>query len=442
MASFSLQLLTSFLALSLGAAVPVDHMLETRDFAAEAGLTVTDNYNTLFRIQRQSGLSQALEARRRIRRNKVVPNELDEDPDGSEDANIFANGFRQNEYIVKVKIGGDEFSLVPDTGSSDTWVVADGFKCLAPFSGLEIPREDCGLGTPFKGDFPDGKIDNINLNISYESGEYINGPMGFANITVANVTVPKQQFALVNVAAFQGDEVSSGILGLGLRGLTEAFKGNDPTKDTIADLVNYSPFVESMGTSKVADPILGFALSRDDKRSYISFGGVPPVKTGEYVTVPIQKGTFNEKTDYFFYEVAVDSISWNSSTISQEATNLPHMIVDSATTINLFPLNVATAINNAFTPAGKQQEGGLVWSVACDAVPPTLNIVIGGKAIRTSPGSMTINETASDGSVQCVSGIGAGQPNSYILGDTFMEEIIAVFDASNKKQMKFAQRLD
>ncbi|KAI1805400.1 acid protease [Daldinia bambusicola] len=442
MAGFPLQLLTSFLALSLGAAaVPVDHLLETRNFAAEADLAITENYDTLLRIQRRSELSRALDARRRIRRNKVILDELAEDSDGSKDADILAKGFRQNEYVVKVRLGGKEFYMAADTGSADTWIAADGFTCLALLTGQEVPQTDCGFGPLFRGDFPDGKLDNINLNVSYENGEYINGPMGFANLTINNLTVPKQQFALVDVAAFQGDEASSGILGLGLRGLTQAFRGNDPGRDTIADLVNYPPLVENMGTSKATKSILGFALSRDEERSYISFGGVPPVKTGEYVTVPIEKGKFNGKTDYFFYEVAVDSIVWNSSTVAQEATDIPHMVVDSATTINLFPLNVATDINKAFKPAAKRQQGSSIWTVECDAVPPTLDIVIGGKAIRTSPRSMVIKETADDGSVQCLSGIGAGREGSYILGDTFMEEIVAVFDASDK-MMKFAQRTD
>lgn len=103
------------------------------------------------------------------------------------------------------------------------------------------------------------------------------------------MTVPKQQFSLVNVAAFGGDGVSSGILGLGLRGLTSAFTGNDPRNDGIDNLVNYSPLIETMGASMAADPILSFAMSRNENRSFIAFGGVPPVKTGEYTSVPIQK---------------------------------------------------------------------------------------------------------------------------------------------------------
>ncbi|KAI1390936.1 acid protease [Hypoxylon trugodes] len=437
MVSSVLQALAGALVLGLSAAAPVDHMLETRNFASKAGLAITDSYHTLARIPRRPGTSRTYDMLRQNQRNRALMD--DDEPEGYDNLRPESH---QVEYIMEVGIGSEKFYMIPDTGSSDTWIISDGFKCLDPFYGLDIPQEECGFGPLFKGDFPDGKIDNQNLNISYLSGDYLNGPMGFANITVANVTIPKQQFALVDVAAFGGDGVSSGILGLGLRGLTAAFAGNDPRNDSLDNLLNYSPLVETMGASKAADPILSFAMSRDVNRSYIAFGGVPPVKTGEYTTVPIQKGTTNSgKTDYFYYDIAIDSISWNSSTINQTATNLPNMLVDSGTTINLFPDVVAQAINNAYSPAG-QQEDSMVWSVPCDAIPPTLDIVIGGKAIRTHPSSMILPETAAEGSNRCLSGIGAGQPGSFILGDTFMQEIVAVFDVSDKKELKFAQRLD
>ncbi|KAI1080628.1 aspartic peptidase domain-containing protein [Whalleya microplaca] len=441
MAGFVLQALVGSLALRLGVAAPLDHLLETHKHAAAVGLAVTDSYHTLSRIQRSPGLSRTYDVLQQIRRkHRIMMDELDDDPEGVDHIRAELN---QVEYIMQVGIGEESYYMIPDTGSSDTWVVQEGYKCLDPYYGMEVGQEVCDFGPLFQGDFPGGQIEDQNLNISYLSGDYLNGNMGFADITVANVTVPKQQFALVDVAAFGGDGVSSGILGLGLRGLTAGFTGDDPSQDNIDNLVNYSPLVETMGTSKVADAVLSFAMSRDESRSYIAFGGVPPVPTGEYTTVPIQKGTTTSgTTDYFYYDIPIDSMHWNGTTISQTATNLPNMLVDSGTTINLFPSNVAAAINDAFDPPGSQEDS-MVWSVACDAVPPTLDIVIGGLPIRTHPSSMILPETeTAPGSNICLSGIGAGQSGSYILGDTFMQEIVAVFDVGEKMELKFAQRTD
>ncbi|KAI1504143.1 aspartic peptidase domain-containing protein [Biscogniauxia marginata] len=442
MARLALQALLGSLALRLGTAVPVDQLLETRSYAAKAGLAITDNYHTLSRIWRPPGTSRTLDVLRQKYKNRLLMG--DDDPEGVD--HIRAE-LHQVEYIMQVGIGADKYYMIPDTGSSDTWVVQEGYTCLDPYYGEEVTQDVCDFGPLFQGDFPGGKIEDQNLNISYLSGDYLNGAMGFGDITVANVTVPSQQFALVNVAAFGGDGVSSGILGLGLRGLTAAFTGTDPSADGLDNLVNYSPLVETMGASGAADPVLSFAMSRDESRSYIAFGGVPPVATGEYTTVPIQKGTLTTgRTDYFYYDIAIDAIAWEGAgAAARNATGLPHMLVDSGTTINLFPREVAAAINGAYDPPGVQEDS-MVWSVACDAAPPALDVVVGGVALRVHPSSMilpeTETETAAAGSGRCLSGVGAGQPGSYILGDTFLQEIVAVFDVSERMELKFAQRTD
>ncbi|KAI5924328.1 aspartic peptidase domain-containing protein [Camillea tinctor] len=442
MARLALPALLCSLALRLAAGIPVaDQLASTRNHAAAAGLSITSNYHPLPRIQRPPGLSRTFDVLRQQQRQKhrLLASEADDD-DPAVGVDHLRAELHQVEYIMQVGIGaGEPYYMIPDTGSSDTWVVREGYTCLDPYYGQEVAPEVCDFGPLFRGDFPGGRIEDQNLNISYLSGDYLNGDMGFGDITVANITVPSQQFALVDVAAFGGDGVSSGILGLGLRGLTAAFTGNDPSADGLDNLVNYAPLVETMGASGAAAPVLGFAMSRDEARSWISFGGVPPVAAGEYTSVPIQKGTLTTgKTDYFYYSIGIDAVTWTGG----NATNLPSMLVDSGTTINLFPREVAAAINAAYDPPGTQEDS-MVWSVACDAVPPELDVVIGGKPVRTHPSSMILPETAAEGSNRCLSGIGAGQPGSYILGDTFMQEIVAVFDvAEDRMELKFAQRTD
>ncbi|KAI0834550.1 hypothetical protein F5Y06DRAFT_306626 [Hypoxylon sp. FL0890] len=115
--------------------------------------------------------------------------DIEDDPNDPEGVDTLRAELRQGEYIMQVGIGAEKYYMVPDT-------------------------EECAVGPLFKGDFPDGKVDNQNLNISYLSGDYLNVPMGFAT-------------------AFGGDGVSSGILGLDLRGLTTTFTGNSLRNDSI-----------------------------------------------------------------------------------------------------------------------------------------------------------------------------------------------------------------
>ncbi|GAW27138.1 putative acid protease [Rosellinia necatrix] len=173
-----------FLVLAAAAdAIPAAHnqLSSTQVHAANAGLSFTDNYHTLSRIHRPPGVSRTVDVLRQIRRNRIFKNVTgispDADPIGFDHLKAELN---QIEYIMKVGIGPESYYMIPDTGSSDTWIIQEGFKCLDPYFGDEIPQEYCQFGPQFKGDFPGGKIENQNLNISYLSGDYLNGKMGYA----------------------------------------------------------------------------------------------------------------------------------------------------------------------------------------------------------------------------------------------------------------------
>ncbi|KAI2608848.1 acid protease [Hypoxylon fragiforme] len=413
------------LILELGAALPTDHMEQTLHFARQAGLAITENFHPLTRVQRSHRLTGG-------------PDDYPISSGGV--ANLRAVA-QQMQYVTQVGIEEERYYMVVDTGGADTWIVSEEFQCVDPNSGQEIAQERCMFGPLYNRDFPDGEICQ-NLNSTYNDGEYINGPMGFADITITDVTIPKQQFSIVNLAAWNGDGVSSGLLGLGFRAATTAYTGENPRNDSADNLVHYSPIMETLRTSKVADPIFSIAMSREESRSFIAFGGVPPVRTGEYTTVPILMETSPRTgiTAYYVYSIEVDAISWNSGTIYHTETNLPHMFVESGTAVNVFPVNVAAGINMAYQPSGQLQDN--IWYVPCDAIPPTLDIVIGGKAFRTTPSSMILPETATEGSNLCLSGIQVGEPNGYLLGIPFLQEILAVFDVSEKLELSLAQRFD
>ncbi|KAI1138740.1 hypothetical protein F5Y05DRAFT_412613 [Hypoxylon sp. FL0543] len=119
-------------------------------------------------------------------------------------------------------------------------------------------------------------------------------------------------------------------------------------------------------------------------------------------------------------------MSENRSTVDQTTTNLPSIATDSGTMINLFPNNVAAVINYAYSPTRYQES----------------NSVTGDKAILTDPRGMILHEAATVDANCCLSGIGAGQTGSYILGKTFAQEIAAIFEVSGEKELKFSQRLN
>lgn len=107
-----------------------------------------------------------------------------------------------NVFLAGITVGGQNFSVVIDSGSSDPWLAINGFVCYDPVSGAQVDEETCGFSTPYD---PSASstyrlIDDQNFNISYADGEYVSGGMGYESITMAGITVPNQQFGLVEDA--------------------------------------------------------------------------------------------------------------------------------------------------------------------------------------------------------------------------------------------------
>ncbi|KAK3378147.1 aspartic peptidase domain-containing protein [Podospora didyma] len=346
------------------------------------------------------------------------------------------------EYLIDVKLGNTTFSLIIDTGSSDTWLVKEGFQCLN--AALQtVSFVNCNFGPVFKGNFSGGQIPGQHFNISYGSGNgpFLNGQMGYSDLTLAGVTIPKQQIALATVGSWNGDGISSGILGLGLPGLTEAFKGNQPAEDGLQNLVNYSPVVTTV-SSQVGNGIFSLGLSRNASTSFLALGGVPTfVKVGNYASTPIEKMSKQfGGSDYFFYTMTAEQLLWKNRTQSGQQQPLK-VIVDSGTTLNLLPYNITRAVNAQYSPPAIYipQQGG--WFVPCNAVPPSFGVQIAGQVFWAETSSMILQQVRDPNTNYCATGFGTVEGEPWILGDVFFQGLVAVFDTGPSMEMRFAKRL-
>lgn len=72
--------------------------------------------------------------------------------------------------------------------------------------------------------------------------EFLSGPVGFDTVSVGGVTVTQQEIGTPDLAAWSGDGVNSGLLGLAYSGLTSVFNTTDPTKASQANHIPYDPF--------------------------------------------------------------------------------------------------------------------------------------------------------------------------------------------------------
>ncbi|ERS95539.1 hypothetical protein HMPREF1624_08055 [Sporothrix schenckii ATCC 58251] len=376
------------------------------------------------------------------------------------------------EYLTSVVAGTNNLSLVVDTGSSDTWFVRQGFSCIDPQYHEPTLVAACRFGPEFKGDFPGGAIANQHLSVAYGSanGPFMQGVLGYADLTVAGLTTRNQTIGLGTRGFWDGDGISSGLLGLGLPGLTNALPGAVSTSragdlaDQLRTPVEYSPLVATMASSSSGNNVTQFslALSRDPQQSFLAFGGAPAHIAVDpalgWVTTPIVKtvmrsvsasGSASRQARYMYYTISIESLQYNSSllrrstlTMDQQPLRDVPIIVDSGTTLNLFSYDVALAINQLYTPRAQFDPDQGAWIVRCDATPPSLGVQIGDKTIWTDPKSMILPPPpgAGVGENLCLSGVGARSELPYILGDTFMQQLVTVFDVANK-EIKFAKRL-
>ncbi|ETS77156.1 hypothetical protein PFICI_11030 [Pestalotiopsis fici W106-1] len=450
--SYIVSCLVGNFLVGLSAAVPVLTDPEPRrNFIAEAGLAVTDNYHPLIRVPlgRDDLLQQQHYADDQD--DDLGPRQLG--PGSGSGTDHVRAIPTQTEYLMQVGVGGANWSMIPDTGSSDTWLMSSAYQCLDRSHAAQA-QTYCNFGPLYPGAFSGGKIAGQHMNITYGGGDSLNGDFGYADVTVAGLTVPNQQISLVTSASIRGNGLMSGILGLGLRGLTTAYLGTDPSADGDANAERYPPLVETMSVNGTISPVFSVAMSRNDSRSFISFGGVPPsIKTGEFATVPISKSidlmsaylqiSINHKTpEYLYYGLKPESVTFNNTETSSNWTQPGLMIVDTGTTLTYLPKDVADGIANLFSPPA-QYYGSGTYTVPCDATPPTVNVGLGGKKFSIDPSSLILPETRMPefDADYCTIGIARGS-GTYILGDVFLQEMLVVFDVSDKKEMKFAQRVD
>lgn len=105
-----------------------------------------------------------------------------EDPasGGAVGVGIVRNMQHQAEYVMDVGFDGKNFSMIVDTGSSDTWIVSSSFQCYSRLRRV-VPLANCQLGPAFNGKPSGGMIENQHMNITYGSGHYLNGLMAYAS---------------------------------------------------------------------------------------------------------------------------------------------------------------------------------------------------------------------------------------------------------------------
>ncbi|KAJ7780462.1 acid protease [Mycena olivaceomarginata] len=320
------------------------------------------------------------------------------------------------DYLVNVTIGGQNFSLVIDSGSSDTWVPQAGFSCFN-LTGSPVPQTTCNFGST--GFNPNSSktfelYQNVSFNQTYGTSEYVAGPIALETVSIGGLEVSRQVVPIPNVAAWTGDGVLSGILGLAFPNVTSLFNTSDPTTASIKKPYSTLHLVTTRADFSIALDRPTTEQAETDlytpNLGLLAFGGIAPV--------PV---IHNTSVTFFWYTLPIDSYNFPGSENIPEARNASlgngTTVLDTGTAVNLVPAPVAAGYAAAFAPPAElvTVSGATLYAAQCNATVPQFSVTIGGQAFSMDP-----RDQLAQGGPLIAS-------DFHLLGDSFLRNVVATW---------------
>jgi hypothetical protein len=309
------------------------------------------------------------------------------------------------------------------------------------------PRASCNFGPLYnsaRGQFTN--ITDQKFTISYfPEMETLNGSMGYAPITVAGLTVPKQQVAVVDSAEWSGDHFSSGLIGLSYPPTTSSFSRSRNAP------VHYDPIFTSMvKQGLVKDAVFTLAIDRvprgtppSSPAGMMAFGGLVPNKyyDAPFTSVPIETSEGSKEMTY--YTVTHELLyGLANGTIVSGGTYQSD--VDSGTAPNMIPSLAAANLNKQFVPPAVYNDTLHYWTVDCNAKAPYAAFKIGGKVMPMDPRDMIVRSMNGLLGYEntCFSAFGdggAGGKGTTLIGAVWQRGYVIAYD-QGRSMIHFAPR--
>ncbi|KAK0706174.1 aspartic-type endopeptidase-like protein [Lasiosphaeria miniovina] len=345
------------------------------------------------------------------------------------------------QYATEAVWDGIHTWLLLDTGSSDTWAVGSNFTCV-DYAGEFLPQGACGFGPPGPEKFAYGYTQpEQHMFIQYGDGEIVSGPMGFSDIAFGNITVRQQEVCLANTTFWYGNNLTSGLMGLGFPSLTNAYLGSSDDHDP-DNQIEYSPVFTSMVSQGQVPPVFSIAIDRNSSSGILAWGGIAPAVGADFSQIASLDLIITNLIElpvtayeYSFYTVIPDGWLFDQNTNTKK---YPY-IVDSGTTLCYLPPPLAEAINLAFQPSAVYLWMYGAYFTSCNAVPPTISVKLGGIDFWLNPVDLIYRNMVDPLTGLCMTAIASGGSGPYILGDAFMQNAVVVFDVGEAK-MRFIPR--
>merc|ERR1719410_2404199 len=262
-------------------------------------------------------------------------------------ADIAISDYQNAQFFGPIKVGGQSFEVVFDTGSANLWV--PGKACGFTTCWMH-PRYDKSKSTAYEKDGREYKV-------QYGSGP-VEGVFSKDTVTVGGIDVKGQLFAEVSKVSFGPLNIAfaagkfDGLLGLGFKSISQY---QIPT-----------PFEAMIDQKLIDESVFAFYLQKDESQQ------------GELVDVPLTSETY--------WEVSLDSMKYGSAVVSSSAK----AIIDSGTSLLAGPKEAIDAIATA---AGAKLVLGKEYTIDCSkkATLPDLSVTLGGKSFTLSPNDYVLS---------------------------------------------------
>ena len=179
--------------------------------------------------------------------------------------------------------------------------------------------------------------------------------------------------------------------------------------------------------------MFSLAIERGTAGGYLALGGLPPVTFDPtFTSAPIDVLSIAPQLGVAFYTITVDSYDYAGSSSSSSQA-----IVDSGTTLIYAPSDVAKSVNAAFSPPAQLLQNQGAYFVNCNATAPAFSVKVAGTEFAVNAADLIYEDSVDSATGLCLTGIQDGGSGPYILGDVFLQNVVAIFDVG-AGEMRFA----
>ncbi|EMD62740.1 hypothetical protein COCSADRAFT_94461, partial [Bipolaris sorokiniana ND90Pr] len=371
-------------------------------------------------------------------------------------------------YALDVTIGGKTYAVEFDTGSSSFWLPSANFTCLDIDNKVK-PQSACGFASLGPPDYTGGRVANMHLNLTYLSAEFARGSVGLEDVTIAGLTVRNQHMSLADKVFLDStNNMTSGIIGWGLGNYTAYYPGDNPDLDNKTDpnhswIPTKTWILNAVDQGLLEKPIFSVNLGNRTENAanlsvsgFVAVGGAPldglPF-TGVWAQSKVSTTTYapwGVKNKYTHWNVRPDGFTINQTFVPwvpgvfADSGQEIFTLTDTGTPWSYVTDETAKAIAEAIQPPAYYSVYDSAYVANCNATAPHVSIRINGTDLPINKRDVLLDGwlgQANDSTTLCWLGfqpalqpkVGGTAP--YLLGNTFLRNVLAVHDVGNFRML-------